>query len=256
MVQPGMAMNVKNMEASCGDAAVLVGESKMSDLEALWHTQFIDGLIGYLDVRAWALGKMQNNPAGGQLIDFRMYHYLYFTNLFGAIDWVRDFVQNKADQQAFDEILRRGFPVSGDLEYARELRNSIVHRGLDPVMQGTQHGNFVFAVSPPTVHSRNSRVGNHSYVCSSPLLVELALTCNQASNAAIHATLEREGLLEPVVRQLDQTDTLEAIKSSSHMPDWAKAMAVGGLAEMDFEAMAANLAQARTRQLRTLLGGT
>ena len=222
----------------------------MSSLESYQRLQFIDGLIGYLDIRQWAFEKIRTTPAGSSLIDLRVHHSLYFTNLFGAVDLVRDYLSSD-EARAFEDHLQQGFAMRGDYPYARELRNSIVHRGLDPAMHGTQRGAFVFAGCPPVVHSIN---GKKSYVCSVPLLVDLAAACNLATNGAIIAVLERKGLLDPALHAPDEEGTLAAV-AATDMPDWAKVMATEAFATMDFEAMAAEIAQSRMKGLRSLLGG-
>jgi hypothetical protein len=47
---------------------------------------FLDGLLWYLETRNWAFEKLTICPIGSQALDIKMYHYLYFSNLFGAVD--------------------------------------------------------------------------------------------------------------------------------------------------------------------------
>jgi hypothetical protein len=61
-----------------------------------------------------------------------MYHYLYFSNLFGAVDLVCDYSSAIGEKAVFEANIKRGFGNADDYQYARELRNAIVHRGLDP----------------------------------------------------------------------------------------------------------------------------
>jgi hypothetical protein len=219
----------------------------------LQRQQFVDGLLGYLDIRQWAFEKIRANPVGSNLIDLRMYHYLYFSNLFGAVEIVQDYLSIPTEKKAFADHLQQGFPKPGDYIYARELRNSIVHRGLDPTMQGTEKGDFVFALCPPIVFKRNSGDG---YVCSTPLLVDLAAACNKASNMAILKIIEREGLLDAASHILEQEPIFETFGEESHIPDWAEDMAEDAFATTDFEGMAIEIAQARVQKLRSLLGAS
>jgi hypothetical protein len=223
----------------------------VTSIEIIERLQFTDGLIGYLDIRQWAFEKISASPVGSNLVDLRVHHQLFFTNLFGAIDLVRDHLSVREEKQAFEDQLKQSFPRPGDYPYARELRNSIVHRGLDPAMFGTQRGPFVFAGCPPVVHSLG---GKKSYACSYTLLVDLAAACNAASNVAILSVIERKGLLDPARHMPGETETLDAIAESPHMPDWAKQMAEESINSMDFGSMAADLAQSRVRLLRSLLG--
>jgi hypothetical protein len=147
--------------------------------------------------------------------------------------------------------VKQGFAVRGDYDYARELRNSIVHRGLNPAALGTQVGACVFALCPPVVFDRSGKNGR---VCSFPLLADLAAACNKASGLAIQAVLEGEGLLDTAAHSPNKAQTLDEVAASPHMPDWAKAMAADAFEAMNFEAMATDLAKARVQQLRAHLG--
>jgi hypothetical protein len=48
----------------------------MIDIVAWQRLQFIDGLIGYLDIRQWAFEKICTSPVGSNLVDLKMHHYL------------------------------------------------------------------------------------------------------------------------------------------------------------------------------------
>jgi hypothetical protein len=223
-----------------------------SAIDALSRMQFADSLIGYLDIRQWAFEKIRTSPVGSNLIDLRMHHYLYFSNLFGAIDLVRDCLSDSAAKNGFDAHLAEGFPVAGDYLYARELRNAIVHRGLDPAAQGAQVGENIFAITPPVVFHRD---GKKAYACSSPLLVNLAAACNKASNPAIFAVAEREGLLDSAAYRLDMSHVMEWAEETEHMPEWAHDMAEEAFSVMDYDALSAELAESRVHRLQLLLGG-
>jgi hypothetical protein len=75
------------------DIGATTGGETQASVEAYNRLLFVDGLIGYLDVRQWAFGKLRSCPTGTNLIDLRMYHSLYFTNLFGAVDWVGEYLR-------------------------------------------------------------------------------------------------------------------------------------------------------------------
>ena len=56
----------------------------MFDLAAYGRVQFIDSLIGYLEVRAWAFEKISTSPIGSKLIDlmnasFSLFHKPLFS---------------------------------------------------------------------------------------------------------------------------------------------------------------------------------
>jgi len=212
---------------------------------------FIDGLLWYLQTRNWAFEKIKTCPTGSHLLDIKMYHYLYFSNLFGAVDIIRDNLKPTGKDAAFEDQVKRGFGNTTDWQYARELRNSIVHRGIDPAAAGHANGNIILVLCPATVQDQK---GKKSYSCTFKYLVELAECCNRAVNPAIFEVLESHGLLEPGQMTVGKETTLSAIKDAEVMPEWAKTMALKALGEMDFIKMAEQIASTRINELKGLLG--
>jgi hypothetical protein len=113
--------------------------------------QFMDGLLWYLKTRNWAFEKIQSMSTGSQQpLDIQMYHYLYFSNLLGAVDYVRDFLYSTDIISNFDMQLGRD-----NYSYIRELRNSVVHRGFNPTaLAGVTDENHLFVFCPPVVNDR------------------------------------------------------------------------------------------------------
>lgn len=217
------------------------------------HIQFIDSLFGYLEVRQWAFDKMESSPVGSNLIDLKMHYYLYFANLFGAVDLVIDYLQNPTDKKYFEENIKKGFDNPNNYIYARELRNSIVHRGLDPSMSGTQIDNCVFPLCPSVVHNIN---GTKSYACDFSLLIDLARACDKATNIAILGVLEHEGLLVPQTYKLNDRFVEKVVEEIPHMPDCVKDLARQVLTEIDFERLTMEMATTRIQTLKSFLGKT
>jgi hypothetical protein len=84
--------------------------------------QFMNGLLWYLTTRGWASEKIQNMSKGSQEpLDTQMYHYLYFSNLLGAVDYANDYLHS------FNIIANFEAELGHDnYLYIRELRNSVV----------------------------------------------------------------------------------------------------------------------------------
>ena len=163
---------------------------------------------------------------------------------------VRDHLRLVGEDVAFHDAVKRGF-AGTDYEYARELRNSVVHRGFDPAASGHADGTVVKALCPVKVYDRD---GRKSYACTFRYTVELADHCNQAVDPAIFDVLERHGFLDPTQNLVSKEETMEAIRNAEAMPDWAKAMAQKAFEQMDFEGVAAKIAATRVQQMKTLLG--
>ncbi|WP_428486342.1 hypothetical protein [Rhodopila sp.] len=136
------------------------------------HLAFFSGLLWYLEARNWALEKIKSCPHGSHLFDVQMYHALYFTNLVSAFDHVSDHLKDdKAAQQAFIFRIESGFGDTGNWEYVRELRNAIIHRGLNPTSAAHGDGTSVFALCPVTIQNRWHK---KSHTCTFRYMVELA----------------------------------------------------------------------------------
>jgi hypothetical protein len=145
---------------------------------------FMDGLLWYLNTRNWAFEKIHNMSKGSQEpLDLQMYHYLYFSNLLGAVDYVRDYLDCSDVITNFEVQLGEQ-----NYSYLRELRNSVVHRGLNPTpLAAVTDENHLFVFCPPVV---NDRKMSKSYRCSFAYTVELAEHCNRISNKVIFQALD------------------------------------------------------------------
>lgn len=181
----------------------------------------------------------------------RDYHYLYFSNLFGAIEIARDYEKETCAALDLEETIRQGFGGTDDYRYARELRNSIIHRGIDPAAAGHAHGNFLQVLCPAVV---TDRTGKKMFSSSFKYTVQLADCCNEVVNPVILRFLESNGFLVPDGMKADKQETLKAIRDSTAMPDWAKALAMQSFEGIDFDHMAADIAETRIKRVKELLG--
>jgi hypothetical protein len=151
------------------------------------ETPLFDGVFRYLLVRNWAFEKMKTCPRGSPLLDIQICHYLFFSNALAAVDLVgENFYGDDFRKPAYKTPYEQSLIASFDLAltgtrstgsngretyaYVRELRNSMMHRGLDPAVAGHANDEFVFALCPATV--RNS-TGNQSHGRPCTYMVEL-----------------------------------------------------------------------------------
>lgn len=117
-----------------------------------------EGLLWYLEARNWAFDKMEATPHGADGFDVRMHHSLFFVNLVSVWDHLRDYLKDTKDNpDAFTLRLRNGFRTSEDYKYVCELRNSIVHRGLD--LSAIVHSDqaTLYVVCPAKVEDRKGK---------------------------------------------------------------------------------------------------
>jgi hypothetical protein len=190
-------------------------------------------------------------------------------NALGAVDLVgetlhgRDF-RSPVYESNFEQSVIRAFESALKLKgldatwsiaaetygYMRELRNSVVHRGLASATAGHAAGSVVVALCPPTVTGK-SGAKIHRRPCT--YMLEFTELCDLALNSVIYQELETRNGFD-LSQTADKDEVWESVQSSEAMPDWAKAMARQAFAELDWRRLQAELFAARTSQLRRLLG--
>jgi hypothetical protein len=201
---------------------------------------FIDGLLWYLETREWAFKKLQSMSGDVQHFDLKMYHYLYLTNLLGAIDTVCDYMNSSDVVADFELSLGRN-----NYQYVREFRNAVVHRGLDPSYISLVDDNQrIFVLCPKAVYDRTRQ---KSYTCTFTYTIELAAFCNGASNKAIFKALDGRGFFNESDISIGDEEALDAdIRSVLTMSpaEWEN---------VDFETLTAIAVKRRTVQLKAML---
>jgi L-rhamnose mutarotase len=226
----------------------------------------LDGLLLYLQIRDWAFEKMKSHPVGAQVIDLEVHQYLYLSNALSATDLVGETLYGKDFRRppyktefdrsliaAFDMKVGTTSPIGGQEAYAfvRELRNSVVHRGLGSATSGHSNQDFVFALRPSVTTDSN---GKNTYRSPWKYMVDLATVSNSAFNVVIYSELEKRKLFD-----LDQqkvaplSDVMNAIDTSDVMPDWAKAMAHETFTKIDYSKIASEIMNTNLRDLQSHL---
>ncbi len=233
------------------------------------HIMQLERLDLYLEIRNWAFEKMKACPRGSPVLDMEIYHYLYFSNGLAAVDLVgevfygRDFRRpaygtdyERSLSAAFDFGLARvpkhkGKAGTEAYAYVRELRNSIVHRGLDSAAAGHATDDLVFALCPAEVRDF---AGNNAYSSPCTYMVELAELANVAFDKVVDEELCKYRVFESGPPQVTAQDLIDFLKSSDAMPDWAKTMASQAFTSMDCQKIVAESSAATMRKLKALLG--
>lgn len=216
------------------------------------HLDFFGGLLWYLEARNWAFEKIKVCPRGSHFFDIRMHHALYFVNLLSAVEHVCDHLRgDEPAHRAFVDQIEDGFGNTQNYKYVRELRNAIVHRGVDPTAAGHADDTTVYVLCPTAVQDRH---GKESYTCTFRYMVELATHCNAVTNAVIADALDHLDLFNPAQHMVSEESVYATIDDSTAMPDWAKAMARVVFRDMNYGVLATDLAATRIKQMRSLLG--
>lgn len=211
----------------------------------------LGGLIWYLEARNWAFEKIKTSPHGSHPFDLQMHHSLFFVYLLSATDHIDDYLKkNRKDHDSFSKKLKEGFGDNDDYYYVRELRNSVVHRGLNPTASGHSDGNILYVLCPAKVKDRN---GKAYYSCSFKYLLDLAQKCHQVFNLVITDVLKELNLFDPTPNKLNIAEIMNVIDNSTEIPYWAKELSKQAFTTMDLNKVATEMANDRADKMRSLL---
>jgi hypothetical protein len=140
-----------------------------------------------------------------------------------AINMVKDTYGTSFTIDLENNLKTSNFSGSDVLGYMRELRNGVVHRGIDLSASSTVIDGIICAVAPRTVKDRNDKF---SYLAPATLLRDIFIHCEISAKRIIERFLE-PGFEELLLTTPDTmlSDTLKAIEASPYIPEWVKEMA-------------------------------
>lgn len=205
----------------------------------LLERDLLNSLLLYLSTRRTALRsalQMRVPLSAEQAEDLRIHYSNYFINLLSAIEAIRE--DEQFEGKCFADALESSFsfvdfPNGADnYAYIRELRNAIVHRGLNIFSAAHFPENVPLLVAPNQVTNRS---GSRKYDSFSFYVLGVIERCESVVGSTIEAHLEKMGLFEKSPDSEESlSESLEFIESSAAMPEWAKKMAQANLEAVDF----------------------
>ncbi|RAA07679.1 hypothetical protein DOT66_16650 [Ralstonia pseudosolanacearum] len=159
----------------------------------------------------------------------------YFVHLISATDFLLEKDMWKAGEfkEALHNALRFSEAMDGkaNFSYLRQLRNSIVHRGLDVTREAKFHEGFPVVISPSPVTNES---GSEKYLSFARILLQKICLCEAAIGPTIADHLDALGFLEPTMSQEEMTNLAqERIRESTIVPPWAKEEAQRGVTLID-----------------------
>lgn len=171
--------------------------------------------------------------------DLRIHYSNYFVSLMSAADLVAE--DAKIQGPTFRTRLEAAFcrvsnpSSSANYSYVRELRNAVVHRGLNIASGAHFAGDFPLLVAPDPVTNQS---GNQVHSSFGFYLLEVVEGCEAVVGPTIEAHLDTLGVLdkEPDVDALLE-ESRRFINASTVMPDWVKKMAPESLSSVDWNAI-------------------
>lgn len=172
--------------------------------------------------------------------DLRLYYSQYFSSLLSAIELILE--QKEPESSIFRENLYQGLSFNEfadgeqNYSYIRELRNSIIHRGLDVTSSAHINEDFPMMIAPSPIKNRG---GNKSYQPFGFYLIELIQKCEEVIGGLILNFFKENGYFD----LKNDTDKLrneikEFLVNSDHriMPKEVKAMALLNIDSLELNA--------------------
>lgn len=206
---------------------------------AIRHSELRSALECYFESKNLAIKnalRLQCPLSAEQQKELRQYYSEYFVALVSATELLRE--PRYEFSTRFKEQLCAAFSFDSfpdgksNYLYIRELRNSVVHRGLDICSAAHVYENRLLVVAPREVCDRD---GKNSFCAPGNYLIEIIAKCEEIVGPLIAKHLGEVGLLKPLLTQ-DQAsaEAHRYLAEATAVPDWVKQKGMGFLSQVDF----------------------
>lgn len=195
---------------------------------------FLNALQLYLTSRGTALRSAfrirayTGAPASTVMADLRVHYSNYFSNLMSAVELLRDsgFFDSAALIEEIEDSLQCRNRQNGreNYSYIRELRNAIIHRGLDVSRAIDFRGRFPLLIAQDTIWNRDRTQSFNSF---SRTVIGLIERCEAGILPVIQKHLHQARLLEKLPdQQASVAEYIRDIQNSTHYPEPIKRIAL------------------------------
>lgn len=181
--------------------------------------------------------------------DMRVHYSGYFLNLLAATELFRETTTlqpNNFETQLHSRLVFGEFQDGeANYSYISELRNAVVHRGLNITSTAHFDGNFPMILAEPKIQNRK---GTKTFVAFDKYLLNVIAKCESIIGPVMLDCLNAAGVFEATIdAEAAVVGYRQAIEQSDAMPEAVKAMAL----EVEFKpewAVAAHSAAMRKLQ--------
>jgi hypothetical protein len=133
-------------------------------------------------------------------VDMRVHYSGYFLNLLAATELFRETTTlrpNDFQAKLYSYLVFDGFQDGeANYSYIRELRNAVVHRGLDVTAAAHMDGNFPMILAEPEV--RNQK-GTKTFVAFDKYLLHVIAKCESVVGSVMLDCLKTAGIFEATI---------------------------------------------------------
>ncbi|MFM0303191.1 hypothetical protein PQQ99_24030 [Paraburkholderia sediminicola] len=181
--------------------------------------------------------------------DMRVHYSGYFLNLLAATELFRETttLQPTAfEAQLYSRLVFDGFQDGkANYSYIRELRNAVVHRGLDITSTAHIDGNFPMILAEPKVQNQK---GTKTFVAFDKYLLHVIAKCESVVGSVMLDCLNAAGVFEASIdAEAAVFEYREVVEQSHAIPDYVKAMALATEFRPEWAVAAHNSAMTKLR---------
>lgn len=207
--------------------------------EAIRHSELRSALEWYFESKNLAIKnalEFQCPLSPEQQKELRQHYSEYFVALVSATELLCE--QSYEFSTQFKEQLYATLSLytfsdgKNNYDYIRELRNSIIHRGLDICSAAHVYEGRLLVAAPPKVSDRN---GRKFFSAFGNYLIEIIAKCEESIGPLIAKHLKEVGLLKSLLSQ-DQAraEASRYLAEAPAVPEWVKQNASSLICQIDF----------------------
>lgn len=182
--------------------------------------------------------------------DMRVHYSGYFLNLLAATELLREtttLLPNDFEAQLYSRLVFDGFQDGeANYSYIRELRNAVVHRGLDITAAAHIDGNFLWLLAEPKVQNKGRK---KTFFAFDKYLLHVIEKCESVVGSVMLDCLNAAGIFEATIDgDLAVMEYREAVEQSHAMPDHVKVMALATEFKPEWAVAAHSAAMTKLRE--------
>ena len=182
--------------------------------------------------------------------DIRVHYSGCFLNLLAATELLRETTSlqpNDFEARLYSCLVFEGFQDGkANYAYIRELRNAVVHRGLDITSSAHIDGNFPMFLAEPKVQNQK---GMKTFFAFDKYLLHVIAKCESVVSCVMLDCLNAAGIFEATIdAEAAVVGYGETVEQSHAMPDHVKAIARATEFKPEWAVAAHNAAMAKLQE--------